>query len=86
MELESLKKELNVMYERRLRDSASNPGKKKLGVYRTEAYDASLIYKKWENIQKNYFGNDSVTLIAITRFEGKELTWTKNINENEFIT
>lgn len=86
MELESLKEELNAMYERRLRDSASNPGKKKLGVYRTEAYDASLIYKKWENIQKNYFGNDSVTLIAITRFEGKELTWTKNINENEFIT
>ncbi len=85
-ELQELSKELTSMYTRKLRESASQAGKMKWSIERTSAYDAAKIFSKWEEIQKNYFGNGAVTLIAITRFDNKELSWTKNIEESEFMT
>ena len=85
-ELQELSTELASMYTRKLRESASQAGKMKWSIERTSAYDAAKIFSKWEEIQKNYFGNGTVTLIAITRFDGEELSWTKNIEESEFMT
>lgn len=48
-------------------------------------YDAAKIYLAWEEITKNYFGNDSVTLIAAAKFEDKDFTWTNNVNEATLI-
>lgn len=48
-------------------------------------YDAAKIYLAWEEITKEYFGNDSVTLVAAAKFGDKNFTWTNNINESELI-
>ena len=62
--------------------SASNPNVMKMREHRTDKYNAKLIYEKWEKIQKDYFGNDAVTLIAITKFDDKQLSWSNNVEES----
>lgn len=84
--LKALESEIKVMIIREMSPSASNPNVSKLRTHRTAEYNAALIYQKWEEIQKEYFGNDAVTLIAITQFEGEQMTWSQNIDESQFVT
>lgn len=48
-------------------------------------YDARQIYLAWETITKEYFGNDSISLIAAAKFDNESFTWTNNIKESEVI-
>ena len=76
-ELETLRNHINGMIRK-------DTGSKK--VYRTAEYNAQFIYQEWERIQKDYFGNDAITLIAITKFDDQQLSWSQNVKESEFMT
>lgn len=84
--LKALESEIKVMIIREMSPSSSNPNISKLRTHRTAEYNAALVYQKWEEIQKEYFGNDAVTLIAITQFEDEQMTWSQNIDESQFVT
>lgn len=86
IELVKLQQEISEMIKREMSPSASNPNVMKMREHRTDKYNAKLIYEKWEKIQKDYFGNDAVTLVAITKFDDKQLTWSNNIEESQFMT
>lgn len=86
IELQQLKLEIESMIVKELSQSASNPNIEKMRTHRTATYNAQIIYNRWEQIQKNYFGNSAVTLIAIISFDGENLTWSKNIDESQFMT
>ncbi len=81
-----LKDEISQMYIMELRESQSHPGVWKNAMRRQSSYNAKKIYERWEQIQKKYFGNNAVTLIAITKFGEKELTWSQNIEEASVMT
>lgn len=85
-ELRLLEGEIKTMIVREMSPSASNPNVQKLRTHRTAQYNAQLIYQKWEKIQKEYFGNGAVSLIAITQFEDNQMTWSQNIEESKFMT
>lgn len=81
-----LKDEISQMYIMEARESQSHPGVWKNAMRRQSSYNAKKIYDRWEQIQKNYFGNNAVTLIAITKFGEKEWTWSQNIEEASVMT
>ena len=85
-QLRILESEIKVMIVREMSPSASNPNVSKLRTHRTSEYNAAQVYQKWEAIQKEYFGNDAVTLIAITQFDGEQMTWSQNVDEGQFVT
>ena len=85
-DLRLLKEKIDKMIEQKYTPSASNTNVQKLRTHRTAEYDAKLVYEEWERIQKDYFGNSAVTLIAITSFDGEQMTWSKNIQESELMT
>ena len=85
-DLRLLKEKIDNMIEQNYTPSASNPNVLKLRTHRTAEYNAKLVYEEWERIQKDYFGNSAVTLIAITSFDGEQMTWSKNIQESELMT
>lgn len=85
-DLRLLKEKIDNMIEQNYTPSASNPNVLKLRTHRTAEYNAKLVYEEWERIQKDYFGNSAVTLIAITSFNGEQMTWSKNIQESELMT
>ena len=85
-DLHLLKEKIDNMIEQNYTPSASNPNVLKLRTHRTAEYNAKLVYEEWERIQKDYFGNSAVTLIAITSFDGEQMTWSKNIQESELMT
>lgn len=84
--LRLLKEKIDRMIKQKPTLSLSNSNMKKLINYRTAEYNAKLVYEEWERIQKDYFGNSAVTLIAITSFDGEQMTWSKNIKESELMT
>lgn len=85
-DLRLLKEKIDNMIEKDYTPNASNPNLLKLRTHRTAEYNAKLVYEEWERIQKDYFGNSAVTLIAITSFNGEQMTWSKNIQESELMT
>ena len=85
-DLHLLKEKIDNMIEQNYTPSASNPNVLKLRTHRTAEYNAKLVYEEWERIQKDYFGNSAVTLIAITSFDGEQMTWSKNVQESELMT
>lgn len=85
-ELRMLEQEIAGMIQREMTPSASDASVLKPRIHRTEKYNAEMIYKKWEKIQKDYFGNDAVSLIAITKFDEENLTWSQNVEESAFMT
>lgn len=85
-QLRILESEIRMMIVREMSPSASNPNVSKLRTHRTAEYNAAYVYQKWEAIQKEYFGNGAVTLIAITQFDGEQMTWSQNVDESQFMT
>lgn len=46
-----------------------------------EQYDASKIYKAWEDITQRYFGNNKVSLIVAAKFGEQTYQWSNIIEE-----
>jgi hypothetical protein len=70
----------------KISERTNSKGKTVSSVGRVKGkYDARQIYLAWETITKEYFGNDSISLIAAAKFDNESFTWTNNIKESEVI-